>query len=76
MNSIIGTPFLSQELIAISFLSGKLSFKLFRHIWWLYVHPLLWLFFDINSHKGKLGFIAFYPYDVIEIFIAIFIASF
>jgi hypothetical protein len=33
MNSTISTPFLSQKIVAISFLAGRLLFKLFLLVW-------------------------------------------
>jgi hypothetical protein len=59
MNSTISAPFRSQKTVAISFLAGRRHlFKLFRLVWWMCMHPLLWLLFDFNIHKRNPGFIA------------------
>jgi hypothetical protein len=50
-------------------------FKLFRLVWWMCVHPLLWLLFGFNTHKWNPGFITCYLYDVIEKFITVFVVS-
>jgi hypothetical protein len=47
-------------------LSGRRLFKLFRPVWWMCVHPLLWLRFGFNVHKWNPGFTTCYSYDVIK----------
>jgi hypothetical protein len=52
-------------------LSGRQRlFKLLRLVWWMCVHPLLWLLFGFNIHKRNPGFITWHSYDVIEKLIA------
>jgi hypothetical protein len=44
----------------------------FQLVWWMCVHPLLWLHFGFNIHKWKRGFITRYLYDVLDKFVTIF----
>jgi hypothetical protein len=74
MNSTISSPFQSQKTVTISFLAGRRLFKLFRLVWWMCVHPLLWLLFGFSISKWNPGFITCYSYNVIEKF-AIFVVS-
>jgi hypothetical protein len=46
MNCTLSAPFLSQKTVAIRFLEGRRMFKLFRLVWWICVHPLLWLIYQ------------------------------
>jgi hypothetical protein len=52
MNSTISSPFPSQKTVAISFLADRQRcLNFFRLVWWMCVHPLLWLLFSFNIHK-------------------------
>jgi hypothetical protein len=51
-------------------------FKFSQLVWWVYVHPLLWLLFHLNIHKWNPGLITCYSYDVTEKFMAIFVIMF
>jgi hypothetical protein len=44
-------------------------------VWWMCMHPLLLLLFGFNIQKWNPGFITYYSYNVIEIFITIFMVS-
>jgi hypothetical protein len=73
MNFAINIPLLSQEMAAITFLASRQClFRLFWLVWWMCVHPLLWLFCGFNIHKRDPGFINCYSYNVTEKSIAIF----
>jgi hypothetical protein len=74
MNSTISTPFLSQKTVAIIFLADSVCLNFFG-LFGECVHPPLWLLFGFNIHKWNPGFIACYPYNVIEKFIAISVVS-
>jgi hypothetical protein len=50
------------------FCGRQLLFKLFRLLWWMCVHPLLWQLFGFNVHKWNACFITCYSYDAIEKF--------
>jgi hypothetical protein len=76
INFTISTPFLSQMTVSISFLAGRQRlFKISGLVWWMCVHPLLWLLLCFNIHKWSPSFITCYSYDVIEKFTAIFVVS-
>jgi hypothetical protein len=60
----------------LSWLSGwQTTFKLFRLVWWMRVHSLLWLLFGFNIQKWNPGFISSSSYDVTSKFVAIFVDS-
>jgi hypothetical protein len=61
MNSTISTHFLSQKTAATTLLAGRQRlFILLRLVWWMCVHPLLWLLFGFDIHKWNPGFITCY----------------
>jgi hypothetical protein len=61
--------------VTICLLAGRHLFKTFWLVWWISVHPPLWLLSGFNVHKWNPGFITCYSYNVVEKDIAIFVVS-